>query len=32
MKTFEKISDWAFPLAFWIFWTWVTGTFPWWVV
>lgn len=32
MKTFEKISDWLFPLAFWILWTWATGTFPWWTV
>lgn len=32
MKTYEKISDWLFPLAVWILWTWGTGTFPWWTV
>lgn len=32
MKTYEKVSDWLFPLACWALWTWGTGTFPWWTV
>ena len=26
-KTWERTSDWLFPLAFFIAWTWFTGTF-----
>ncbi len=26
-KTFEKTSDWLFPIVVWILWTWATGTF-----